>query len=138
MAASRMCFEPGTEPVTQACALIGDGTGDLLCCGTTPSQLRHTGQGMSSVLVSHGANYVHPSSSASGESCWQLGNDHNGNIYTMGIGKYYLARLPFPRDQVVKQLPAQHPLDPSRSKVLPTQRWILFVAAGVKLHHPTH
>ena len=36
---------PGTETAAQACALSGNPTGDLLCCGKMPSQLSQTGQG---------------------------------------------------------------------------------------------
>ena len=35
----------GTWPAVQACALTGNRTGDVLFCGTIPSQLGHTGQG---------------------------------------------------------------------------------------------
>ena len=37
--------QPGTKPTAQACALTGDGTGDLLLCGMKPNQLSHTDQG---------------------------------------------------------------------------------------------
>ena len=41
------CSHPkwGTKPATQACALTGDLSGDLLLCGTMPNQLSQTGQG---------------------------------------------------------------------------------------------
>ena len=38
----------GTEPPTQACALIWNQTGDSLLCERTPNQPSHTGQGISS------------------------------------------------------------------------------------------
>ena len=31
----------GTEPTTQACALTGDQTSDLLLCGMMPNELTH-------------------------------------------------------------------------------------------------
>ena len=36
----------GTDPATQACALSGNRTGELLLCLTTPAPLSHTGQGI--------------------------------------------------------------------------------------------
>ena len=36
---------PGVEPATQACALTGNGTGDLSLCTTRPNQLSHISQG---------------------------------------------------------------------------------------------
>ena len=44
--------QPGTKPTTQACALTGNWTGDLLVCGTMPNQLSHTGQGWNSFFPS--------------------------------------------------------------------------------------
>ena len=35
----------GKEPTTQACALTGNWSSDILLCRRTPNQLRHTGQG---------------------------------------------------------------------------------------------
>ena len=35
----------GTAPATQACALTGNQTGDLLPCGTMTNELSHTSQG---------------------------------------------------------------------------------------------
>ena len=35
-------LSPGTKPITQACALTGNWTGDLSPCRTMPNQLRHT------------------------------------------------------------------------------------------------
>ena len=37
--------QPGIWPATQACALTGNQTGDLLVCGTMPNPLSHTSQG---------------------------------------------------------------------------------------------
>ena len=36
--------QPGTWPATQAYALTGNRTGNLLVCGTTPNPLSHTSQ----------------------------------------------------------------------------------------------
>ena len=36
--------KPGTRPATQACALIGNRTSDLLLCEMTPNQMSHAGQ----------------------------------------------------------------------------------------------
>ena len=36
---------PGTKPTTQACALSGNQTGELLPCGMMSNQLSHIGQG---------------------------------------------------------------------------------------------
>ena len=36
---------PGTKPETQACAVMGNWTGDFLLCGTTPNQRSLTGHG---------------------------------------------------------------------------------------------
>ena len=40
----------GTGPATQACALTGNRTSDLLLCGTVLNQLSHTGQGYCRLL----------------------------------------------------------------------------------------
>ena len=49
---------PGTEPVTQACALTRNQTGDLLLCGTMPNQMSHTGQGcLKNFCKSDGQSY---------------------------------------------------------------------------------
>ena len=37
--------QPRTWPATQACALTGNGTSDLLVCGMKPNPLNHTSQG---------------------------------------------------------------------------------------------
>ena len=42
---SLSCPQPGTQPVTQACALTGNQTSDLSVCGRMPNQLSHTGHG---------------------------------------------------------------------------------------------
>ena len=39
------CPQPGTWPVTQACALTGNPTDELSVCGMTPNLLSHTSQG---------------------------------------------------------------------------------------------
>ena len=41
----------GITPTTQACALTGNQTGDLLLCGAMPNPLSHTGQGSLPVLT---------------------------------------------------------------------------------------
>ena len=41
----------GTGPSTQACALTGNRTGDLLLYGTTFNQLGHAGQGPTPILL---------------------------------------------------------------------------------------
>ena len=61
----------GTWPATQACALTGNGTTNISLCGTMPSQLSHTGQGVpalftepsSSILLSQPA-FTPPSQDA--------------------------------------------------------------------------
>ena len=44
--------QPGMWPATQACALTGNGTRDLLLCGATPSPLSHW-PGQVSDFISH-------------------------------------------------------------------------------------
>ena len=48
------CFscmtQPEARPATQACAMTGNQTGNLLLCWTTASQLSHTGQGLNLTL----------------------------------------------------------------------------------------
>ena len=39
-----VCPQMGTRPTTQACALTGNPTGDILLCGMTLNQLSHTSQ----------------------------------------------------------------------------------------------
>ena len=45
------CPRLGTWPVTQACALTGSRTGDLLLHRPTPNPLSHTGQGGAMYLI---------------------------------------------------------------------------------------
>ena len=47
---------PGTKPATQACALTGNRTGNLLLCGVTSNQVSHTGPGLTNFLIN---NYFH-------------------------------------------------------------------------------
>ena len=46
-----------TKPVTQACALTKNWTGDLLLCGMMPNPLSHTGQGSTFFLILAVAQY---------------------------------------------------------------------------------
>ena len=49
LVASLMC--PNQGPTTQACALTRNQISDLLFCGTTPIQLRHTSQGQGCLFL---------------------------------------------------------------------------------------
>ena len=51
----------GTEPATQACALTGNRTGDLLLCGMTPNPLSHTHQACTWILDCMGVRAPNPS-----------------------------------------------------------------------------
>ena len=56
MVASHMHPTTGTEPATQACALTGNRTSELLLCGTVDSkQLSDTGQGYRQLIFDKGA-----------------------------------------------------------------------------------
>ena len=49
--ASHRCPVQGLNLQPRACALTGDGKGDLLLCGTTPNPLSHTSQGSKEVSI---------------------------------------------------------------------------------------
>ena len=52
------CFSYSSEPTTQAHALTGDRTGDLLLCGMIPNQQSHASQGGSICSLSLPAIFV--------------------------------------------------------------------------------
>ena len=58
---------PGTRPTTQACALTGNRTSDLLVCRMMPNPLSHTSQGKAQFFI---RELEHPS--------WELCGSVNG------------------------------------------------------------